>query len=94
MGKQHWMQRLAGAAELYDEAFPGMPLVEIAGGNRVLVEYHEGVTAYSPEQIRVKVSDGEVEITGEGLQIAVMCREKLVISGVIQRVALNRRDGA
>ena len=41
-GRGNWMQKLAEGMELPAESMPGLPLVEIAGDRRVLVENHGG----------------------------------------------------
>ena len=66
-----------------------VPLVEIAGQNRVLVENHLGVLAYSLEKIQIKVSYGKLIISGMQLHLMQLCNEQLVISGNIQSVALE-----
>lgn len=91
--KGHWAQRIAEAADLHGEILPGMPLVELAGENRVLIECHGGVTEYSPGKICVRVKYGTVAVCGCGLELAVMTKERLVISGRIDAVHLNRRKG-
>lgn len=85
------MQKLAEGMELPAESMPGLPLVEIAGDRRVLVENHGGVCQYGPEQICVRVKYGIVSVRGRGLEIAKLSREQLVISGRIDCVSLNRR---
>lgn len=77
--------------DLPGESFPGQVLVEIAGENRVLIENHRGVGAYSPQKIGVKVPYGMIEITGAGLDLRSMTREQLVIAGQIEAVTLKRR---
>lgn len=69
-----------------------VPLVEIAGHNRVLVENHMGVLAYSLEQIRIKVSYGQLCVLGTQLNLTQLCSEQLVITGNVQSVALDRRE--
>ncbi len=91
--KGRWAQRLTDAAQLHGEVFPGMPLVELAGENRVLIECHGGVTEYSPTKICVRVKYGAVCVCGCGLELAVMTKERLVISGRIDGIHLNRRNG-
>ena len=44
MQKRNWMQMLADGADLPAEPLPGVPVVEVAGENRVLIERHAGVT--------------------------------------------------
>lgn len=90
-GRGNWMQKLAEGMELPAESMPGLPLVEIAGDRRVLVENHGGVCQYGPEQICVRVKYGIISVRGRGLEIAKLSREQLVISGRIDCVNLNRR---
>ena len=68
-----------------------LPLAELAGCGRVLIENHSGVLAYSPEMITVKVNYGCLEICGENMMLAEMRREQLVISGVICSINIHRR---
>lgn len=91
--KGHWTQRITDAADLHGEVLPGVPLIELAGENRVLIESHGGVTEYSPQRICVRVKYGTVSVCGCSLELAVMTKEKLVISGRIDAVHLNRRKG-
>ena len=41
--KGDWMQKLAEGLDLPGEPIPGLPLVEISGDRRVLVENHRGL---------------------------------------------------
>lgn len=68
-----------------------IPLVELAGCGRVLVENHTGVLVYSPGEITVRVSYGCLQISGENMMLAEMHREQLVITGTIHGVKLHRR---
>lgn len=72
---------------------PGQCLVELAGQQRVLIENHQGVRAYSRECILVKVNFGCVRVWGSCLELAKMTRDQLVILGSIEGVRLLRRDG-
>ena len=91
MQKRNWMQKLADEADLSAEALPGVPIVELAGECRVLIERHAGVTEYSRERIRVKVRYGWVCVCGCNLELTRMTREQLVISGRIDGVQLQRK---
>ncbi len=85
------LQRLAEKSELVGELMPGLPLIEIAGENRVLIENHLGVKEYGQERIGVKVKFGMVLVIGRGLELCRMSKEQLVISGRIDAVTLQRR---
>lgn len=87
----NWMQRLAEEMDKAQEGMPGLPLVELCGERRVLIENHTGVRSYGSDQICVGVSYGEVAVRGCGLELARMTREQLVICGRIDSVTLIRR---
>ena len=69
-----------------------LPLVEIMGQSRVLIENHGGVMGYSRERILVRVGYGCVSVCGCGLELLRMTREQLVIRGKIEGVSLHRRE--
>ena len=88
--KGELISRLAQAADLQDEPIPGLPLVELAGDRRVLIEHHKGVTEYGREQIRVKVRFGQICICGSGMELSRMTKGQLIITGRIDSVVLMR----
>lgn len=67
-----------------------LPLVEIAGDRRVLVERHKGVLGYDDQKVCVRLSFGKLQVCGCNLKIMQMTRSQLVISGQIQTVVLQR----
>lgn len=68
-----------------------LPLIEIAGEKRVLIENHMGVLAYSSEEIQIKVCYGKVTVFGKNLRFMQMNGEQLVIKGCIENIQLFRR---
>lgn len=86
-----WLERLSDGADLPGLPLPGVPLVELAGDRRVLIENHGGVTEYGSCRIQVQVRYGQIAVCGRDLQLARMTREQLVISGKIDSVTLCRR---
>lgn len=88
--KRSFTDRLAAVTDLPDEPIPGLPLVEIAGERRVLIENHQGVTQYGRQSIQVRVKFGQVCICGAELELARMTKGQLVISGRIDSVSLLR----
>lgn len=92
MGKK-FLERIADAADLSDEPIPGLPLVEIAGDRRVLIEHHCGVTQYGRCQIRVRVKYGAVVVVGTQLELLRMTSQQLIITGKIAGVQLERCGG-
>ena len=68
-----------------------VPLLEIAGQSRVLIENHLGVLAYSLEEVQVKVRFGKFAVKGNKLELLQMDREQLVIRGQIDSVEVLRK---
>ena len=90
MKSDSWMQRLARATDLPDEAIPGRPLVEIIDHSRVLIENHKGVTEYGVNLIRVKVKFGSICICGSHLELSRMTKGQLIITGNLDSIQLCR----
>lgn len=88
--RKNILERAALAVDLPGEPLPKLPLVELAGECRVLIENHHGVTEYGSDEIRVKVTYGQLCICGTGLELAKMTKEQLVITGRIDGVTLLR----
>lgn len=91
MGKRKsiW-ERVAARTDLYSQPLVGVPLVELSGDRRVLVECHLGVQEYSPQRIGVRVKFGSVMVWGDGLQLRHMTRQRLIIYGSIHSITLER----
>ncbi len=89
-GHKHILDKMAVAADLSSEPVPKLPLVEIAGERRVLIENHCGVTGYGAQEICVKVRFGHIIICGKGLELVRMTKEQLVIMGMIDDVRFCR----
>lgn len=91
MQRKRLLERVTAAADLASESMPGLPVLELAGENRVLIENHQGVTGYSDVMICVKVQYGCLEINGNRLSLAYMSKEKLIIMGKINEIKLLHR---
>lgn len=89
--KQRLLQNMADHMDLPTESLPGLPIAELWGEGRVLVEHHRGILQYSREQITVKVSYGQLRICGCNLEVTLMTRDQLLVSGRVDGVAVIRR---
>ncbi len=83
-------ERVMNAADLGTEPLPKLPLVELAGDRRVLIENHHGVKEYGCNEICVKVNYGNLYICGQKLNLACMSKDQLIITGMIESVRLCR----
>ena len=76
--------------DLPGETVPGLPLVEIIGEHRVLIENHKGVVGYGSEEICIKVKFGTIKVLGNELMLSRMTKQQIVISGIIDSVFLHK----
>lgn len=82
------IQRATLGMELPGEPILGIPLVELYGNTRVLIENHRGVTGYSACEIAVRTNGCTYCIHGNQLEIVSMTKHRLVIKGTIESVAI------
>lgn len=83
------IQRAALGMELPGEPILGIPLIELYGNTRVLIENHQGVTGYSACEIAVRTNSGIYCIHGNRLEIVSMTKHRLVIKGTIDSVTIK-----
>lgn len=74
------------------DSIPFLPIAELAGDQRLLVENHSGVIYYSTEKIGIKVKYGELHICGCHMELQQMTLVKLVIRGQINSIVISRRS--
>ena len=87
--RHNFLKSVLNFADMESELQPRVPVVELAGNRRVLIENHHAVIDYASDEIRVKVDSGEISVQGCDLQLAKLAKEQLVITGRVRCVALN-----
>ncbi len=86
------LDKVAMGFELPTEGLPGLPLVELVGHRRLLVENHKGIIQYGCNEIRIKVCYGQLSVCGSRLELARMTKQQLVIVGCIDSICIFRGD--
>lgn len=92
MSRGRIWERLSNRLDLDSVSMPGVPLVELYGGKRVLIENHCGVMEYTDNMICVKVKCGQICVSGHRLNLTLMSRERLVICGCIESVQMKEEQ--
>ena len=82
------LYRIIQDSELASQPLPTVPLVEVMGFSRILIENHRCISSYSPQEVIISVKNGYITVGGLGLQLAHMSSEQLVITGSIQKIQL------
>ena len=85
------LAHVVGDMDIEAGTVPGVPLVEIAGRNRVLIENHKGIIEYGCCEIRAKVKFGCICVRGNKLELTKMTKQQLLICGGIEEVLLLER---
>ena len=73
-----------------EEPIFSLPLIELWGDGRVLIERHGGVIDYGTEKITVRVNYGSVSVEGVELTLCKLCAQQLVITGTIASISIHR----
>ena len=79
------------ARDVISESVPGMPLAELVGDGRVLIENHQGVSEYGEEIISVRVGYGHLRVVGENLALHCVKKHQLIICGTIRKLEIERK---
>lgn len=72
------------------EIAAALPQVTLTGFCEIGIDLQKGLRTYSPEEIVVAVSQGNVIISGKELSIRLMNAERIVVTGEIAAVTLQR----
>lgn len=95
MRKESKMLEKLRAAELSTGCvLPGLPILELSGDRRLLIENHQGVMQYSLDTIGIKVQYGEIIVCGCGLELQHMNKARLLICGRIDAIHVERKGSA
>lgn len=87
-----WAQSLLSEVDFPGEILTGVPVVELKGNTEAVVIHHRGVIAYEENTIRIASSLGPVLLTGSGLRIFRMNRERVMVHGAIRRVEIGAEE--
>jgi len=69
-----------------------LPLVELAGTGRLLIENHNAVVQYERDCIDIKMRYGHLLIQGQNLEMTQITKQQLVITGAITVLTIQRGD--
>ncbi len=79
--------------DLSPEIVLDLPLVMMLGGQRLFLENHKGITHYHKKEIRIKIKEGFLLLTGEDLTVNEIKSDSLFISGRIKGIYYHTGDG-
>jgi len=80
------LTRAADTFDLPAEVLQGLPRLTITGGQRIIVENHQGLMDYTPQCIVVAGGKVTLKLLGNALELRAMTAEALLITGDIFNV--------
>ena len=84
---------LLDATNLESDLMPGLPILELFGTSRLLIENHISVVEYSNSMICIKMPDAYVKISGKELLLSKLAAESLVVTGDIDQLTFLKHGG-
>lgn len=76
-------------SDLAEKVSGVVPVVELAGNSRVLIEHHKGILEYSRDRIVIKMQYGNLSVQGRCLEITEINAVKIVILGKVDCLQLQ-----
>lgn len=89
MGMWTMLTRLAGCFDLPADIAAGLPRIALNGSGECSLDRHRGILEYSTECIVVALNSGTLTVEGHGLELRQMHRERLCITGRIERLSFG-----
>ena len=77
------LQALAGLLDIPPDIVLDLPRITMLGNKQLLVENHKGIIEYSPAFVRIKLSQGELAITGADLCLGSLQAEQILVEGTV-----------
>ncbi|NLY88271.1 MAG: sporulation protein YqfC [Firmicutes bacterium] len=85
--KKRYKTLLVNLFGLPREVLLDLPRLVMLGNSRMVVENHKGLLEYTEETVRIKTAhNGEIRITGRGLNLLYMVKEELGLAGRFLRI--------
>lgn len=87
--KDSILGKIATFFELPQDVVLDLPRLVMTGNQRLFVENHRGLLAYSDQGVRIKAAKGEIQIFGQSLKLIEITQEEVQLEGLIERVQLE-----
>ncbi|MGN1387576.1 MAG: sporulation protein YqfC [Bacillus sp. (in: firmicutes)] len=85
-----WSQRvkqmLANTADLPKDVMLDLPRITMIGQLHIYIENHRGLVAFTDEEIRLALTQGQLSIKGQQFVIKAILPEEILVEGTIHSV--------
>ncbi|MGM9924821.1 MAG: sporulation protein YqfC [Bacillus sp. (in: firmicutes)] len=80
-------QMLINTIDLPKDVMMDLPRITMIGQLHIYIENHRGLVAFSDNEIRLGLSQGQLSIQGEGFVIKAILPEEIMLEGIIHSVS-------
>jgi len=84
--RQKFKHFAASKLDLPKDVIFDMPRITVIGSYQLYIENHRGVIQFDEHHLHLRLSKGEVKITGDQLVIRAILPEEVFIEGLIQDI--------
>ena len=79
-------ENISDALEIPKDILLDLPKITFIGNLQVNIENHKGIIEYETDNVRVKMKNGIIKVTGMDLAIKTIISEEIIISGKIASI--------
>lgn len=87
---RRWNKRIrkltASVLDLPQDVIFDLPRITMIGNMQLYIENHRGVLGFSSENLQLRLSTGQLQITGKDLVIRAILAEEVFIEGIIEDI--------
>lgn len=83
-------QQLSSVLDMPVDFAGGVPRIVLTGNSGVLVENHNGIRAFSSEQVRISCIYGEIIIDGKNMRLNFLKKDEIEAEGEIIAVSYRQ----
>jgi len=83
-----------GVLDLPQDLLQDMPRITLIGNKELYIENHRGVLHFSSGMLRLALSKGSLEISGQELTIRTILGQELAVVGTIGEIKYKESGGS
>ncbi|MYL33429.1 sporulation protein YqfC [Pontibacillus yanchengensis] len=86
-----WQQRIgswiAQHLDLPSDVILELPRITTIGQIHAYIENHKGLLIFSEQELRLKLKQGQLKITGKNFVLRMMLPEEILLEGTIENIS-------
>ncbi len=86
-------QRVCERLDIPSGTLTNTSFVEIAGSREVTLSGCEALVNYSETEVKLRLCDGEISISGEGLELRSFSGGRIAVRGAVRSICLGGEGG-